>query len=669
MPSQSRSKPVAKGRGKPGKTLGKKGKNRMELEEGARERRTEHEIQTRDLRDQIDERKISEETLRESQERYRALIENSPDAIVVHQDGRFVYANQAAVRLYGAASFEELEGKSILELSHPDDREKIAARIKQAAEGTTVALQETRVIRLDGQQVFIEAAAGPIDYRGGAAVQAIVRDITTRKQMEKTLRESQQDLNHAQAVSHTGSWRLDVRRNELLWSDETYRIFGIPKGTPLTYEAFLAAVHPDDRNYVDQKWAAALRGEPYDIEHRIVVGTEIKWVRERAEMEFDAQGGLLGGFGIVHDTTERKRAEEALREAHERAIWLARFPEENPNPVMRVSADGRILYCNPASTKLPGWTCEVGKVPPNWLMPLVSRAMGKGDEAQHDVEIDGRFYFVWVSPFSGESYANVYGRDITERKQAEEALQRRTLELQQLTETLEQRVKERTAELAALSSELLVAQEKERRRISLDLHDNIWQGLEVIKLEIEALFSKPGCAGSEDFYGKAREIVAMIRETVAKIRSVQGALWPSVLDDIGILATIDWYCREFEKKHSGIVIEKRIDLAEDEVPAPAKIVIYRVMQEAMNNVAKHSHGSHVSISLKKGDHRLEFRVEDNGDGFDPEEAIVKRSPWGGMGLLSMKERSVLSGGFFDVESTKGKGTAIRVSWPLNDGCY
>ncbi len=86
------------------------------------------------------------------------------------------------------------------------------------------------------------------------------------------LQESQKDLNRAQEVGQIGSWRLDVRRNVLTWSDETHRMFGIPKGTPLTYEAFLATADPEDREYVDQKWTAALRGEPYDMEHRIIVG-------------------------------------------------------------------------------------------------------------------------------------------------------------------------------------------------------------------------------------------------------------------------------------------------------------------------------------------------------------------------------------------------------------
>jgi PAS domain S-box-containing protein len=127
------------------------------------------------------------------------------------------------------------------------------------------------------------------------------------------LRDSQMDLNRAQAVANTGSWRLDVQHDELTWSDENHRIFGISKGTPMTYETFLAAVHPDDRAYVDQKWMAALRGEPYDIEHRIVADGSLKWVRERANLELDKDGTLLGGFGTTHDVTERKQIEDTLK--------------------------------------------------------------------------------------------------------------------------------------------------------------------------------------------------------------------------------------------------------------------------------------------------------------------------------------------------------------------
>jgi PAS domain S-box-containing protein len=138
-------------------------------------------------------------------------------------------------------------------------------------------------------------------------------DITERKTAAEALRESRQDLNRAQAVAHIGSWRLNVRRNELTWSDENWRIFGVPRGTPLTYETFLGTVHPEDRDYVHENWSAALRGAPYDIEHRIVVDDAVKWVRERAELEFDPDGNLLGGFGTTQDITARKEAEAALQ--------------------------------------------------------------------------------------------------------------------------------------------------------------------------------------------------------------------------------------------------------------------------------------------------------------------------------------------------------------------
>ncbi len=119
-------------------------------------------------------------------------------------------------------------------------------------------------------------------------------------------------LNRAQKVAHVGSWCLDVVHNRLTWSGEVFRIFRMRKGTPLTYEAFLAAVHPDDRERVDKAWANAMHGSPYDVEHRILVDGELRWVRERAEVEFDAGGDAVRGIGTVQDITQLKLAQEHL---------------------------------------------------------------------------------------------------------------------------------------------------------------------------------------------------------------------------------------------------------------------------------------------------------------------------------------------------------------------
>lgn len=181
---------------------------------------------------------------------------------------------------------------------------------------------------VSGLSVIIGSAAHPIGVLGVhsarrreftpddvsflQAVANVLAEAIRRHRVEQARRDSEAALNRAQAVAHIGSWRLDVTRNILTWSAESHRIFGIPEGTPLTYESFLACVHPEDRTMVDRAWQASLRGAPYDIEHRIIVGEQTRWVRERASLEFDAGGRLLRGVGTAQDITERAWAEAEI---------------------------------------------------------------------------------------------------------------------------------------------------------------------------------------------------------------------------------------------------------------------------------------------------------------------------------------------------------------------
>ncbi|HYK88034.1 MAG TPA: PAS domain S-box protein [Acidobacteriota bacterium] len=160
------------------------------------------------------------------------------------------------------------------------------------------------------------------------------------------------------------------------------------------------------------------------------------WANVTITALHDDRGKLRGFSKITRDITERKQAEEALREARDKAAWLARFPEENPNPVLRASADGTVLYRNQPAGSLPGWACEVGKPVPEPLLPLIRRAMGQSTLLEEDAELGGRSYSVSVTPFIGESYANLYGRDVTERKRAEEALRRSEEKYRRLFENM-----------------------------------------------------------------------------------------------------------------------------------------------------------------------------------------------------------------------------------------
>jgi PAS domain S-box-containing protein len=261
---------------------------------------------------EITARKQGEEALR----RFELLAAHARDKVLLmrRDDGRILEANAAAIQGYGY-SYKELLSMTILDLRASGTQGLTAEQMARAdVEGI---LFETIHRRKDGSEFPVEVSSRGATIGGVRTLISVIRDITERKKAGEELRGTQADLARAQAVALTGSWRLDVRRNELVWSDETYRMFGIPIGVPLTYEVFLACVHPDDREYVDRSWSAAIQDrQPYDFVHRIQVGEELKWVRERAELEFDVQGNLLGGFGIVHDITRRKGAEEALRQAN-----------------------------------------------------------------------------------------------------------------------------------------------------------------------------------------------------------------------------------------------------------------------------------------------------------------------------------------------------------------
>ena len=210
--------------------------------------------------------------------------------------------------------------------------------------------EEDRFERADGVVQWLRWEVRPWRTADGEIGGIVIfsEDVTERKRSEEALRQSREDFARAQQVGQIGWWRLDTMKNVLSWSDETYRIFGLPKRSPLTYETFLEAVHPDDREFVDARWKAAIKGEPYDIEHRIVVSGQVKWVREKAFLEYDDKGGLIGGFGVAQDITERKRGEEAVSQQ-------ARLIELSFEPIFMWDWDVGIIEWNRGCEQLYGF--------------------------------------------------------------------------------------------------------------------------------------------------------------------------------------------------------------------------------------------------------------------------------------------------------------------------
>jgi len=233
-------------------------------------------------------------------------------------------------------------------------------------------------------------------------------------------------------------------------------------------------------------------------------------------------------------------------------------------------------------------------------------------------------------------------------------------------ERIEKELRKSEGRLHHLSAELLNAHEKERKLIAHEIHDSIGSSLASAKFKLENTIRQGGQNNSETT-ATLESLFPILQTAIDEARRIQMSLRPSILDDLGILTTINWFCREFEATYLDIHIQKEIDIKEEEVSDSLKIVIYRVLQEAMNNIAKHSKANTVFLSLRKSGGSIELAIRDNGQGFDPAEAHSQTGTARGLGLDSMRERVEFSGGSYLIESTKAAGTAIRAFWLIKNG--
>jgi PAS domain S-box-containing protein len=237
-------------------------------------------------------------------------------------------------------------------------------------------------------------------------------------------------------------------------------------------------------------------------------------------------------------------------------------------------------------------------------------------------------------------------RDITERKKAEEAV-RRTEE-----------------QLRKLSLLLLEAHESERKKVARELHDSIGASLAAVKFGLErklrAIEQGKPISGA-----RLEDLLALVQGAMKDARRIQQNLRPLVLDELGVAVAVRSMCRDFQRIYPHIEMSLDLSIQEEDVPDPLKIVIYRISQEALNNVAKHSQADAVTLSLKKVKDHIELAIHDNGVGFDPEQETQNGRGHFGLGLASMKERAQLAGGSFTLDPHKEGGTTIHARWPCN----
>ena len=264
-------------------------------------------------------RKWAEEALRESRESFRRVVENAPEAIFVGTHGHFRYLNPAALRLFGVASDSELLGKPVLEIVHPDSRSAMTEGIRQVEElGVDMPPFTRKYLKLDGTAIDVEGYAVPFLYEGEKGGLVFVRDITERKRAEEDLRANEDLFSQSQSIGHLGSWdwRLEGDSNVMVWTPETYRLFGVsPETFVLTSETFQTLIHPDDRASMQGWIGACLAGlGPPDLEFRVSLPDGgIRYIMGRGHLlPQEAGSKSIHMVGVALDITERKLAEQAL---------------------------------------------------------------------------------------------------------------------------------------------------------------------------------------------------------------------------------------------------------------------------------------------------------------------------------------------------------------------
>ena len=560
--------------------------------------------------------KQSEEVLRESEEKYRTMMEAMVDPVYIcSPDFRVSYMNPAMMRRIGRDATGEVCHKVINGL---EERCPFCVH-DRVQEGEHV---ETEFLSpKDGR--FYRVSHSPVVHRDGSVSKmTIYRDITQHKHAEEALEEARLDLEQrvmARTFELTESniqlkeevderlqtelaLRLNESRLEALMKLNLMADLSIKEATDYVLEegvrlteseiGFLGFMNETETELTIHAWSRHVMEECSVIQKPIHFPVERAglWgeaVRKRAPF-------ILNDYSLPHP------GKKGYPKGH---VKLIRFM------VVPVLDGDRIVAIGAMANK--------------------EEEYDETDVRQLRLFLDG----MW---------------QIIGRRRDKEALE------------------SSEAELRRLSSRLLKAQEEERKRISRELHDGIGQSLSAIKFTVETALNEIVQENPTRVTQSLKTVVPLIQEAVEEVRIISRNLRPSVLDDLGILATISWFCREVEDTFSGIRINKQIHIEEDDVPDSLKTVIFRLLQEAVNNITKHAGANVIDISLEGTDEKMQLTIEDNGIGFDLEKELAEGRFKDGIGLSSMKERTELSGGTFHIESHEGAGTRVMASWSLRE---
>jgi len=525
-----------------------------------------------------------------------------------------------------------------------------------------------------GEEVAIDAMKrGATDYvlkdrlsRLGPAVQRALREAEERRERRQAvaaLRESEEkyrllvknipsvvykgyqdcsvDFVDGKVEELTGYSKSEFDARNLKWNDIL-----IPEDREKFKRAFLDGFR-SSRSYVRE----------YRIRKK---DGEIIWVQDRGQIICSPEGWVEYISGVFFDITERRHAEAALRQSEAR---FASFMRHLPGIAVMRDFKGHYLFANEAWERLQhrsnqalpdksdqeAWpAAAAAKIDDRDLQVII-----QGEPIQTIEEIpqaDGiHNWLVNKFPILDKDGQPVLmgavGIDITPRRRAEEAL------------------RESEQRLRFLTSQLLSAQERERKRISMELHDELGQSLAVLKLQIRAI-ERALREDQQDLKEGCRELLQYLDGVLDNIRRLSRDLSPAILEDLGLQSALK-YLINGVSKHYTIKHSFEVEDLDHLFPLDAQIIIYRIFQECLTNISKHAGATEVSILVREDDGFLSLVLEDNGIGFEPAQLSARRASGRGLGLAALDERARMLGGRLEIRSQPGSGTRVTCVIPID----
>lgn len=614
-------------------------------------------------------------------------------AYIFDRDGRFIYVNQPLLNLWGL-KLKDAVGKNFFDLGYPEDlAAKLQRQIQQVIETRQGLTDETPYTSPAGVAGYYEYIFRPVLEPDGAVsmVAGSTRDISERKRAEEDLRRTQARLESALKAGLAGTFYWDISKDRIITDENMRRYFSLSEqslGEGVALAEMLLAIHDDDRAKVEQALTEAIqRTGSYSIEYRILHSDgSMRWLSARGLIERDQEGRAIGLPGFTIDITERKSAEEAIR-------FQAHLLNTVEQAVIATNLDGTITYWNKFAEQLYGWS-SVEVIGRNVIEAVSSGAtreqaaeimdqLRKGESWSGEFMVRRRDKTVFPAMVTNtpihddeERLVGIVGvsTNIAERKftmsllqKSHEELERRvgerTLALSEMNAVLKDEVRERRrieGERVELLRRIVFTQEDERRRIAREMHDQLGQQLTVLKLKLDAV--KEGCGENAKLCEQVDSLQALARQLDEDVDHMVWEMRPTALDDLGLQAALSSYVQNWSKNLSVPVQLHASGMDKERLTPEIETALYRIAQEALNNIAKHAQATQVAIVLERRADQVSLIIEDDGVGFDLQQLLSADDI--GLGLVGLRERAALFGGTVEIESQLNEGATIVVRIPI-----